>query len=57
LNQLFIRVNISFVFLELEAWQSGGCPITYFSIEHRLDENGSGDWIIFSNNIIPQVYY
>jgi Down syndrome cell adhesion molecule len=54
LKQHFVRVNMTFVQLELESWQTGGCPITFFSVEHRMDGGEDNDWIIYSSNISPQ---
>lgn len=63
----FIRTNITSVILDLSAWQDGGCPIQYFTIEFRRVEtmnNGGGggnsyehassntnDWIVVSSNV------
>lgn len=63
----FIRTNITSVILDLSAWQDGGCPIQYFTIEFRRVDtmNGGGgsgnsyehassntnDWIVVSSNV------
>lgn len=38
----FIRTNITSVILDLSAWQDGGCPIQYFTIEFRRVDSGGG---------------
>lgn len=50
----FIRTNITSVMLDLSAWQDGGCPIQYFTVEFRRVEaagNGNNDWIVVSSNV------
>lgn len=39
----FIRTNITSVILDLSAWQDGGCPIQYFTIEFRRVDGGGGN--------------
>ncbi|XP_076177344.1 cell adhesion molecule Dscam2 isoform X6 [Ptiloglossa arizonensis] len=46
-----IKVNQTFVSLELAAWQDGGCPLMYFVVEYR---RLPGDWLLVSNNVPPQ---
>ncbi|XP_043798140.1 Down syndrome cell adhesion molecule-like protein Dscam2 isoform X4 [Apis laboriosa] len=46
-----IKANQTFVTLELNSWQDGGCPLLYFVVEYR---RLSGDWLLFSNNVQPQ---
>lgn len=60
----FIRTNITSVILDLSAWQDGGCPIQYFTIEFRRDttnragnantyehSSNTNDWIVVSSNV------
>lgn len=54
-RQHFIRANVTSVLLELAAWQDGGCPISYFTIEFR--RNGLIDWIMVSSRIAPQARF
>ncbi|XP_061927312.1 cell adhesion molecule Dscam2 isoform X12 [Apis cerana] len=46
-----IKANQTFVTLELNSWQDGGCPLLYFVVEYR---RLPGDWLLFSNNVQPQ---
>ncbi|XP_076760113.1 cell adhesion molecule Dscam2 isoform X3 [Xylocopa sonorina] len=46
-----IKVNQTFVTLELNSWQDGGCPLMYFVVEYR---RLPGDWLLVSNNVPPQ---
>nr|XP_031839913.1 Down syndrome cell adhesion molecule-like protein Dscam2 isoform X3 [Nomia melanderi] len=46
-----VRVNQTFVTLELTSWQDGGCPLLYFVVEYR---RLPGDWLLVSNNVPPQ---
>ncbi|XP_026667760.1 Down syndrome cell adhesion molecule-like protein Dscam2 isoform X6 [Ceratina calcarata] len=46
-----IKVNQTFVTLELNSWQDGGCPLLYFVVEYR---RLPGDWLLVSNNVPPQ---
>ncbi|XP_076394369.1 cell adhesion molecule Dscam2 isoform X2 [Megachile rotundata] len=46
-----IKVNQTFVTLELTSWQDGGCPLLYFVVEYR---RLPGDWLLVSNNVPPQ---
>lgn len=53
----FIRTNITSVTLDLSAWQDGGCPIQYFTVEfRRVDsaENSNTNWIVVSSNVPPK---
>ena len=50
----FIRTNLTSVTLELSAWQDGGCPIQYFTVELRRHdplESKNNDWIVISSNV------
>ncbi|KOC64967.1 Down syndrome cell adhesion molecule-like protein Dscam2 [Habropoda laboriosa] len=46
-----IKVNQTFVTLELTSWQDGGCPLLYFVVEYRRQP---GDWLLVKNNVSPQ---
>ncbi|XP_017766445.1 PREDICTED: Down syndrome cell adhesion molecule-like protein Dscam2 isoform X1 [Eufriesea mexicana] len=46
-----IKSNQTFVTLELNSWQDGGCPLMYFVVEYR---RLPGDWLLVSNNVPPQ---
>ncbi|XP_015431460.1 PREDICTED: Down syndrome cell adhesion molecule-like protein Dscam2 [Dufourea novaeangliae] len=46
-----MKVNQTYVTLELAAWQDGGCPLLYFVVEYR---RLPGDWLLVSNNVPPQ---
>lgn len=53
----FIRTNITSVMLDLSAWQDGGCPIQYFTIEFRrfdADAANANEWIVVSSNVPPK---
>ncbi|KAL3246328.1 hypothetical protein MRX96_057724 [Rhipicephalus microplus] len=58
-NRLF-EVNTTFVVLHLDAWESGGCPVSYFVVQYRPDTrapsppHSSSDWTLHSNNVVPQ---
>ncbi|KAL1430242.1 hypothetical protein MTO96_015186 [Rhipicephalus appendiculatus] len=58
-NRLF-EVNTTFVVLHLDAWESGGCPVSYFVVQYRPDTRApspppsSSDWTLHSNNVVPQ---
>lgn len=49
-KQHFIRANITSVSLELSAWQDGGCPILYFTVEYQK-VSYSSEWILVSSNV------
>lgn len=49
-KQHFVRANITSVSLELSAWQDGGCPILYFTIEYQ---KAGTEWILVSSNVGP----
>ncbi|CAN7984998.1 unnamed protein product, partial [Ixodes hexagonus] len=51
-NRLF-EINSTFVLLHLEAWESGGCPVSYFVVQYRAD-GGRSEWTLHSNNVVPQ---
>ncbi|KAI4491241.1 hypothetical protein M0802_010337 [Mischocyttarus mexicanus] len=51
----FITVNVSWITLHLNAWNDGGCPITYFELEFR--KNGEDTWTLVSSNIEVQKTY
>lgn len=44
-----IQTNSSCIHLNLSAWQTGGCPISHFSIEHR--QLGDIRWTVVSSDI------
>lgn len=59
-SRLF-EVNSTFVVLHLDAWESGGCPVSYFVVQYRPDVHASArpspsssDWTLHSNNVVPQ---
>ncbi|XP_044016307.1 Down syndrome cell adhesion molecule-like protein Dscam2 isoform X2 [Aphidius gifuensis] len=45
----FITVNISWIVLHLSLWNDGGCPITWFELEYKKNEEEL--WTLVSNNI------
>ncbi|XP_043281864.1 Down syndrome cell adhesion molecule-like protein Dscam2 isoform X2 [Venturia canescens] len=51
----FITVNVSWIVIHLNAWNDGGCPITYFELEYK--RNREDFWTLVSNNIEPQRSY
>ncbi|KAH9372890.1 hypothetical protein HPB48_023080 [Haemaphysalis longicornis] len=56
------ETNTTFVVLHLEAWDSGGCPVSYFVVQYRPEARGStpyssstsSEWTLHSNNVVPQ---
>ncbi|KAH7953422.1 hypothetical protein HPB49_008090 [Dermacentor silvarum] len=57
-SRLF-EVNTTFVVLHLDAWESGGCPVSYFVVQYRPEAHApsrpsSSDWTLHSNNVVPQ---
>ncbi|XP_076276315.1 cell adhesion molecule Dscam2 isoform X6 [Lasioglossum baleicum] len=50
-KQQLVKVNQTFVTLELTSWKDGGCPLLYFVVEYR---RLPGDWLLVSNNAPPQ---
>ncbi|XP_076641618.1 cell adhesion molecule Dscam2 isoform X1 [Halictus rubicundus] len=50
-KQQLVKVNQTFVTLELSSWQDGGCPLLYFVVEYR---RLPGDWLLVSSNASPQ---
>lgn len=48
----FLVINSAFVSLRLDAWHSGGCPISYFKVKHKhlID----AEWFLVSNNVLPE---
>ncbi|KAH8391710.1 hypothetical protein KR009_001715, partial [Drosophila setifemur] len=55
-KQSLVRLNITSISLDLSSWQDGGCPISHFSIEFKLD-GPSTEWIIVSNKIESNAWY
>ncbi|KAG8038992.1 hypothetical protein G9C98_003299 [Cotesia typhae] len=51
----FITVNVSWIVLHLSMWNDGGCPITWFELEYRKDNEEL--WTLVSNNIEVQKSY
>lgn len=49
----FIRESNSAIILDMEAWDSGGCPVLYFVIEYK-EKSQSGVWRLVSNNVLVQ---
>ncbi|XP_040360625.2 Down syndrome cell adhesion molecule [Ixodes scapularis] len=47
------EINSTFVVLHLEAWESGGCPVSYFVVQYRA-EGTQSEWTLHSNNVVPQ---
>ncbi|RWS16811.1 Down syndrome cell adhesion molecule-like protein, partial [Dinothrombium tinctorium] len=47
----FIRSNITFAILVLNAWGDGNCPISHFNVRYK--PRLQPDWITFSSNIVP----
>ncbi|XP_054712315.1 LOW QUALITY PROTEIN: cell adhesion molecule Dscam2-like [Uloborus diversus] len=47
-----LTVNSTSVSINLNSWNNGGCPISYFIIQYKL--NGQQEWTLVSNNIIPE---
>ncbi|XP_055315179.1 cell adhesion molecule Dscam2 isoform X2 [Sitodiplosis mosellana] len=45
----FVSTNSSCINLKLSLWNSGGCPISHFSIEHR--PHGELQWTVLSSDI------
>ncbi|XP_077560152.1 cell adhesion molecule Dscam1-like isoform X2 [Haemaphysalis longicornis] len=61
-SRLF-EINSTFVVLHLEAWESGGCPVSYFVVQYRPEAESrqspsspgsSSEWTLHSNNVVPQ---
>lgn len=59
-SKSLIKVNATSVDLDLNSWQTGGCPISSFVVEYRGQDgilrSGSGgssanDWILVNNNV------
>ena len=48
----FLVINSTFVTLRLDAWHSGGCPISYFEVKHKLLSDA--EWFLVSNNVLPE---
>lgn len=44
-----IKANQTFVTLELNSWQDGGCPLLYFVVEYR---RLPGDWLLCKSRSI-----
>ncbi|KAK0170460.1 hypothetical protein PV328_011021 [Microctonus aethiopoides] len=51
----FITVNVSWIVLHLSIWNDGGCPITWFELEYK--KNNEELWTLVSNNIEVQKSY
>lgn len=45
-------INSTFVTLRLDAWHSGGCPISYFEVKHK--HLSDAEWFLVSNNVLPE---
>lgn len=45
-------MNYTNLFINLNSWHNGGCPIRFFIIQYKA--NGQQDWTLVSNNIIPE---
>ncbi|XP_065292521.2 cell adhesion molecule Dscam1-like isoform X2 [Dermacentor albipictus] len=58
-SRLF-EINSTFVVLHLDAWESGGCPVSYFVVQYRPEArtasplSTSTEWTLHSNNVVPQ---
>ncbi|KAH6936877.1 hypothetical protein HPB50_023833 [Hyalomma asiaticum] len=58
-SRLF-EINSTFVVLHLDAWESGGCPVSYFVVQYRPEARAaspsatSSEWTLHSNNVVPQ---
>ncbi|KAK8763991.1 hypothetical protein V5799_033400 [Amblyomma americanum] len=57
-SRLF-EINSTFVVLHLDAWESGGCPVSYFVVQYRPEARpsspaSSSEWTLHSNNVVPQ---
>ncbi|KAL1430243.1 hypothetical protein MTO96_015187 [Rhipicephalus appendiculatus] len=58
-SRLF-EINSTFVVLHLDAWESGGCPVSYFVVQYRPEARAaspsttSTEWTLHSNNVVPQ---
>ena len=59
-SKSLIKVNATSVDLDLNSWQTGGCPISSFVVEYRgqdgISRSGNGgssanDWILVNNNV------
>lgn len=48
-RSIFISPNSSFVLLNLHVWPDNGCPILYFVIKYR--QQNDIDWIIGKRNV------
>ncbi|XP_055948883.1 cell adhesion molecule Dscam2-like isoform X4 [Argiope bruennichi] len=48
----FLIINSTFVTLRLDAWHSGGCPISYFEVKYKL--LSEAEWFLVSNNVLPE---
>lgn len=44
-----VTVNSSSAIIHFDAWHHGGCPITKFKLQYRL-QGSNGDWIEMHNN-------
>lgn len=51
-KRFLLNLNYTTLFINLNSWHNGGCPIRFFIIQYKA--NGQQDWTLVSNNIIPE---
>ncbi|XP_071039988.1 cell adhesion molecule Dscam1-like [Parasteatoda tepidariorum] len=51
-KRLLLNLNYTTLFINLNSWHNGGCPIRFFIVQYKA--NGQQDWTLVSNNIIPE---
>ncbi|XP_015912285.1 cell adhesion molecule Dscam1 [Parasteatoda tepidariorum] len=51
-QNLFLRTNATHAFLYLNKWNDGGCAITFFVIQYRLENQK--EWTLVSDHVLMQ---
>lgn len=55
-QETFLKPNVSSVTLNLGAWQSGGCPIKHFVVQHR--PKYLSQWTTITDDLeVPRDFY
>ncbi|GIX70550.1 down syndrome cell adhesion molecule-like protein Dscam2, partial [Caerostris extrusa] len=47
-----LNINTTFVVLNLYAWKTGGCPISFFVVQYKA--KGQREWVLVSSNLDPR---
>ncbi|GFR16416.1 down syndrome cell adhesion molecule-like protein Dscam2 [Trichonephila clavata] len=47
-----LNINTTFVTLNLYAWKTGGCPISFFVVQYKA--KGQREWVLVSSNLDPR---